>query len=63
MKGDVDLNFFWLLLALLGGIASFGILGTVLGPLALSLFVAALRGIEARRGAGTAEGPVSTPES
>ncbi len=49
MKDSLDLSFFWLLLAFLGGVASFGITGTVIGPLALSLFIGGLRGLEMKK--------------
>lgn len=41
MKGEkYEMNFFWLFLALIGGIAMFGIAGAVLGPWAFSLYIA-----------------------
>ena len=46
MKSSVDLNFLWVLVALIGGVALFGIPGVILGPLAFSLLVAALRTLE-----------------
>jgi predicted PurR-regulated permease PerM len=49
VKGRASLDFFWVFVAFIGGIAQFGVAGTVLGPLAFSLFVAAskaLRGDE-----------------
>jgi predicted PurR-regulated permease PerM len=48
VKGGAELNFFWVFVAFVGGIAQFGIAGTVLGPLAFSLFVAASRAVEER---------------
>ncbi len=47
MKSSVDLNFLWVLVALIGGVALFGVPGVILGPLAFSLLVAALRALEA----------------
>lgn len=43
MKGGVNLNFFWLFLAILGGMSQFGMLGAVLGPVFFSLFIAFLK--------------------
>jgi predicted PurR-regulated permease PerM len=44
---SVELNFLWVLVALIGGVALFGLPGVILGPLAFSLLVAALRSLEA----------------
>ncbi len=38
MKGSSELNFFWLFMALVGGIAMFGIAGAVIGPWAFAMF-------------------------
>lgn len=45
MKGDTELDFYWILLAFVGGIAQFGLAGIVIGPLAFALFVAAARAV------------------
>lgn len=44
---SVELNFLWVLVALIGGVALFGLPGVILGPLAFSLLVAAMRALEA----------------
>jgi predicted PurR-regulated permease PerM len=41
MREGLPLGVFWLFLAIIGGIAEFGIAGTVVGPIAFSLFAAA----------------------
>lgn len=46
MQGSVELGFFAIFLALVGGLAMFGVAGSVLGPLAFSLCIAALRALE-----------------
>ena len=38
MKSKSNLNFFWVFLAVIGGLSQFGLIGTILGPLAFSLF-------------------------
>ncbi len=43
MKGGVNLNFFWMFLAILGGMSQFGMIGAVLGPVFFSLFIAFLK--------------------
>ncbi|MGY3803586.1 AI-2E family transporter [Pigmentibacter ruber] len=43
MKGGVNLNFFWMFLAILGGMSQFGIVGAVLGPAFFTLFIAFLK--------------------
>lgn len=40
MKGSTELNFFWLFMALVGGIAVFGLAGAVIGPWAFAMFSA-----------------------
>ncbi len=40
MKGSTEMNFFWLFLAIVGGVGVFGVPGVVLGPWAFSLFMA-----------------------
>ncbi len=40
MKGSTELNFFWLFMALVGGIAVFGAPGAVIGPWAFAMFSA-----------------------
>lgn len=49
VKGRAALSFFWVFVAFVGGIAQFGIAGTVLGPLAFALFTAAARTYERGR--------------
>lgn len=44
---SVELNFLWVLVALIGGVALFGLPGVILGPLAFSFLVASLRSLEA----------------
>lgn len=44
---SVELGFLWVLVALIGGVALFGLPGVILGPLAFSLTVASLRALEA----------------
>ncbi len=46
MQGSIRLGFFWIFMSLVGGLAMFGVAGSVLGPLAVSLCVAALRVLE-----------------
>ena len=41
VRSSAELSFFWVFIAFVGGIAQFGVGGTVLGPLAFSLVVAA----------------------
>lgn len=43
MKGSADLSFFWIFLAIVGGMSQFGIIGAVLGPVCFALFVAAIK--------------------
>ncbi len=43
MKGSTELNFFWLFMALVGGIAVFGAAGAVIGPWAFAMFSAVLQ--------------------
>ena len=50
MKSSGSLSFFWLFTALVGGIAQFGLLGAVLGPLAFSLCLAAYNGYASKSG-------------
>lgn len=38
MKGSTELKFFWLFMALVGGIAIFGLAGAVVGPWAFAMF-------------------------
>jgi predicted PurR-regulated permease PerM len=47
MKGQVELGFFWSFVALLGGIATFGLAGAVLGPLLFALCIATRRAYDA----------------
>ena len=46
MKGGADLNFFWIFLAIVGGLSQFGLLGAVIGPVCFALFAAAVKAIE-----------------
>jgi len=47
LRGNsVELGFLWVLVALIGGVALFGLPGVILGPLAFSLLVASLRTLE-----------------
>ena len=46
MRSSAELSFFWGLVALVGGVAQFGIAGTVIGPLAFSLVVAFLEAFD-----------------
>jgi predicted PurR-regulated permease PerM len=43
MREGLPLGVFWLFLAIIGGIAEFGVAGTIIGPIAFSLFAAARR--------------------
>jgi predicted PurR-regulated permease PerM len=48
LRGNsVELGFLWILVALIGGVALFGLPGVILGPLAFSLLIASLRTLEA----------------
>ena len=47
MRSSVELNFLWILVALIGGVGMFGLPGVILGPMAFSLFVASLHALEA----------------
>jgi predicted PurR-regulated permease PerM len=48
LRGNsVELGLLWVLVALIGGVALFGLPGVILGPLAFSLLVASLRALEA----------------
>lgn len=46
MRSSAELSFFWGLVALVGGVAQFGVAGTVIGPLAFSLVVAFLEAFD-----------------
>ena len=46
MKGGADLSFFWIFIAIVGGMSQFGVSGAVLGPVCFALFVAAIKSIE-----------------
>lgn len=48
MKGGVELQFFWIFLAIICGMSLLGLPGAVLGPVAFALFAAALRALELR---------------
>ncbi len=43
IKGDVEMNGMVVFFALLGGLAAFGVIGLLVGPLGVALFVAVLR--------------------
>lgn len=47
MRSSVELNFLWILVALIGGVGMFGLPGVILGPMAFSLVVASLHALEA----------------
>ena len=38
MKGRFELGFYWIFLAIIGGILSFGLIGALIGPFVFSLF-------------------------
>jgi predicted PurR-regulated permease PerM len=59
---SVELNFLWVLVALIGGVALFGLPGVILGPLAFSLLVAALRSLEAMEQPATPSPEPSEPD-
>jgi predicted PurR-regulated permease PerM len=46
VKGRAALSFFWVFVAFIGGIAQFGVAGTVLGPLFFALFAAAAKALQ-----------------
>lgn len=46
MKGGAELSFFWIFLAIIGGMSQFGIAGAVLGPVSFALFVATVRTLD-----------------
>lgn len=46
MKGGAEIQFFWIFLAILGGMSLFGIPGAVIGPVGFALFAAALKTCE-----------------
>ena len=46
MKGKADIQFYWIFLAILGGLSVFGIAGAILGPLAFALFSASFQTYE-----------------
>ncbi len=46
MKGGADLNFFWIFLAIVGGMSQLGVSGAVLGPVCFALFVAAIKAFD-----------------
>ncbi|MBC7529961.1 MAG: AI-2E family transporter [Oligoflexus sp.] len=48
MKGSTELSFFWLFMALVGGIAVFGLAGAVLGPWAFAMFSAIIQKSDAK---------------
>jgi predicted PurR-regulated permease PerM len=43
VKGAAELSFFWLFMAFVGGLAVFGPLGVIAGPLIFSLFAEFLK--------------------
>jgi predicted PurR-regulated permease PerM len=46
MKGGVQISFFWIFLAVIGGMSTFGISGAVLGPVIFALFAGTLKALE-----------------
>ncbi len=56
MKGGADLNFFWIFLAIVGGMSQLGISGAVLGPVCFALFVAAIKAFDEEPRKTTIEG-------
>jgi len=48
MKGEMQISFFWIFLSIIGGIASFGIAGALLGPVVFALFAGTARALEGR---------------
>lgn len=46
LRGQLELSVPWIFLSIMGGIAGFGVLGIVLGPVALSICRAALLALE-----------------
>lgn len=61
VKGRASLSFFWVFVAFIGGISQFGIAGTVLGPLAFSLFVAASKALQVGQQEGDDPFPAQIP--
>jgi predicted PurR-regulated permease PerM len=55
MRGGSSLSFFWLFLSLLGGVAVFGLPGAIIGPWALTLFLAVQADTERSRGEAVSE--------
>lgn len=49
MKGGIDLNFFWIFLAIVGGMSMLGLAGALLGPVCFALFVAAIKALDAQK--------------
>ncbi|WP_161597728.1 AI-2E family transporter [Fluviispira multicolorata] len=49
MKGGAELSFFWIFLAIVGGMSQFGVSGAVLGPVCFALFVAANKTLDEMR--------------
>ena len=49
LRGSVELPFFWIFIAFLGGVLVFGFPGVILGPLAFALFAEVIRDIRSRR--------------
>lgn len=46
MKGGVHISFFWIFLAVIGGMSAFGVSGAVLGPVIFALFAGTLKALE-----------------
>jgi predicted PurR-regulated permease PerM len=57
---SVELGFLWVLVALIGGLALFGLPGVILGPLAFSLLAASLRALEALEAPASPASPAPT---
>ncbi len=51
MKGGADLNFFWIFLAIVGGMSQFGVAGAVLGPVCFALFIASIKALKEEQSA------------
>lgn len=64
MRRGLSVHVSLIFLALLGGLASFGPIGLIVGPLALAFFISALRIWQREYGGGRpAGGPIPAPES
>ncbi len=61
MKGGAELSFFWIFLAIVGGMSQFGVTGAVLGPVCFALFVAASKTLDELRRKTVLEEDVPNP--